>query len=102
MKQRTLAAQSGFERYTKKTRRAEFLEEVEQGVPWAELCALIEPVYPKAGQGRPPVGVERMLRIYFCSSGSTCRTRRWKRRCMNRCRCVALWTSIWVASRCRM
>ena len=34
-------------------------------VPWAELCALIEPVYPKAGKGRPPVGVERMLRIYF-------------------------------------
>src|SRR5664279_5032153 len=65
MKQRTLAAQSGFERYRKKTRRAEFLEEMEQVVPWAELCALIEPVYPKAGQGRPPVGVERMLRIYF-------------------------------------
>ena len=65
MRQRTLAAQSGFERYTKKTRRAEFLEEMEQVVPWAELCALIEPVYPKAGQGRPPVGVERMLRIYF-------------------------------------
>ena len=65
MKQRTLATQSGFERYTKKTRRAEFLEEMEQVVPWAELCALIEPVYPKAGQGRPPVGVERMLRIYF-------------------------------------
>jgi transposase, IS5 family len=64
MRQRTLAAQSGFERYTKKTRRAEFLEEMEQVVPWAELCALIEPVYPKAGQGRPPVGVERMLRIY--------------------------------------
>jgi len=41
-------------------RRAEFLEEMEQVVPWAELCALIEPVYPKAGQGRPPVGVERM------------------------------------------
>src|ERR1035441_10381761 len=65
LKQRTLAAQSGFERYTKKTRRAEFLEEMEQVVPWAELCALIEPVYPKAGQERPPVGVERMLRIYF-------------------------------------
>src|ERR1035438_8227421 len=64
MRPRTLAAQSGFERYTKKTRRAGFLEEVEQVVPWAELCALIEPVYPKAGQGRPPVGVERMLRIY--------------------------------------
>jgi transposase, IS5 family len=65
MKQRTLAAQSGFERYTKKTRRGLFLEEMEQVVPWAALCALIEPVYPKAGQGRPPVGVERMLRIYF-------------------------------------
>ena len=65
MKQRTLAAQSGFERYTKKTRWALFLEEMEQVVPWAELSALIEPVYPKAGQGRPPVGVERMLRIYF-------------------------------------
>ena len=65
MKQRTLAAQSGFERYTKKTRRALFLEEMEQVVPWAELCALIEPVYPKVGPGRPPVGAKRMLRIYF-------------------------------------
>jgi len=56
---------TGFERYSKKTRRAEFLEEMEQVVPWRKLCALIEPVYPKAGNGRPPVGVERMLRIYF-------------------------------------
>ena len=56
---------TGFERYTKKTRRAQFLEEMEQVVPWAKLCALIEPHYPKAGGGRPPVGVERMLRIYF-------------------------------------
>src|SRR5271167_3236590 len=65
MKQRTLAMMNGFERYSKKTRRAAFLEEMEQVVPWAELCALIEPVYPKAGNGRQPVGVERMLRIYF-------------------------------------
>ncbi len=56
---------SGFERYTKKTKRALFLEEMEQVVPWCELCALIEPSYPKPGNGRPPVGVERMLRIYF-------------------------------------
>jgi len=56
---------TGFERYTKKTRRAIFLEEMEQVVPWRELCALIEPHYPKPGNGRPPVGVERMLRIYF-------------------------------------
>jgi transposase, IS5 family len=56
---------TGFERYTRKTRRALFLEEMEQVVPWRELCALIEPHYPKPGNGRPPVGVERMLRIYF-------------------------------------
>ena len=56
---------TGFERYSKKTRRALFLEEMEKVVPWAKLCALIEPHYPKAGNGRPPVGVERMLRIYF-------------------------------------
>jgi len=56
---------NGFERYSKKTRRAQFLEEMEQVVPWAKLCALLEPHYPKPGNGRPPVGVERMLRIYF-------------------------------------
>jgi IS5 family transposase len=65
MKQRTLAMMTGFERYTKKTRRAQFLEEMEQVVPWGQLCALIEPHYPKQGNGRPPIGVERMLRIYF-------------------------------------
>jgi len=65
MKQQTLAMANGFERYNKKTRRAEFLEEMEQVVPWAELSALIEPMYPRAGNGRHPVGLERMLRIYF-------------------------------------
>ena len=55
---------TGFERYAKKTRRAEFLEEMELVVPWAELVALVEPHYPKAGNGRRPVGVERMLRMY--------------------------------------
>src|SRR5271170_1146032 len=65
MKQRTLAMANGFERYGKKTRRALFLEEMEQVVPWSKLSALAEPHYPKAGNGRHPVGVERMLRIYF-------------------------------------
>jgi IS5 family transposase len=65
MKLRTLAMMMGFEQYAKKTRWAQFLEEMEQVVPWAKLCGLIEPHYPKAGNGRPPVGVERMLRIYF-------------------------------------
>ncbi len=64
MKQMTLSAGS-FDRYSKTTRRAAFLAEMDRVVPWSALCALIEPVYPKAGNGRPPVGLERMLRIYF-------------------------------------
>src|SRR6266699_6772265 len=63
--QRTLAMMTGFERYTKKTRRAIFLEEMEQVVPWAKLWALIEPHYPKPGNGRRPKELEQMLRIYF-------------------------------------
>ena len=64
MRQLTLAT-AGFERYVKTTRRAAFLAEMDRTVPWRELCALIEPVYPKSGNGRQPVGLERMLRIYF-------------------------------------
>ena len=64
MKQMSLA-RGGFERYGKTTRRAAFLAEMDRVVPWAQLCALIEPHYPKAGRGRHPVGLERMLRIHF-------------------------------------
>jgi IS5 family transposase len=64
MKQLTLAT-VGFERYAKLTRRAAFLTEMERVVPWPALCGLIEPFYPKPGNGRPPIGIERMLRIYF-------------------------------------
>ena len=38
---------------------------MERVVPWAELVAFIEPVYPKGQRGRPPIGIERMLRLYF-------------------------------------
>lgn len=38
---------------------------MEQIVPWPELRAVIEPYYRKAGKGRPPVGLDRMLRMYF-------------------------------------
>jgi transposase, IS5 family len=41
------------------------LTEIERVVPWPALSALIDPFYPKPGNGRPPIGVERMLRIYF-------------------------------------
>ncbi|MDR3455483.1 MAG: IS5 family transposase [Rhodoferax sp.] len=69
MKQRTLAMAadqgSGYEQYRKLTRRDEFLKTMEAIVPWAALCEVIEPHYPKAGNGRPPIGLERMLRIHF-------------------------------------
>ncbi|MGR4868236.1 IS5 family transposase [Variovorax sp. LARHSF232] len=64
MKQISLA-RGGFDRYSKTTKRAAFLAEMDRVVPWAQLCALIEPHYPKAGRGRHPVGLERMLRIHF-------------------------------------
>jgi IS5 family transposase len=65
MKQQTLAVAAGFERFGRQSRRAEFLSQMEVVVPWAELVALIQPHYPDTGKGRPPVGIERMLRIYF-------------------------------------
>ncbi len=64
MKQMTLAGAKGFEKHSRATRKAEFLARMESLMPWAEFCALIEPHYPKAGNGRPPVGLERMLRMY--------------------------------------
>jgi len=64
MKQMTLGS-TGFEKHAKATRRAQFLAEMDRVVPWKELCALIEPAYSKGATGRPPVGLERMLRIYF-------------------------------------
>jgi len=66
--QKTLANASTFEKYKKPTKREKFLAEMERVVPWKELYALIEPFYPKAGKGRPPVGLERMLRIHFLQS----------------------------------
>jgi IS5 family transposase len=54
-----------FAKYGRKSRRELFLDEMEQIVPWAELLALVEPHYAKAGKGRQPVGLSIMLRTYF-------------------------------------
>jgi IS5 family transposase len=66
MKKQLTLASNEFERFRKPTRREKFLAEMSTVVPWTELCALIEPHYPKAGSvgGRPPAGLERMLRIH--------------------------------------
>src|SRR3974390_3491054 len=64
MRQLTLAT-AGFGKHSKQTRRAAFLAEMEQVVPWRELCAVVEPHYPKPGNGRRPLGLERMLRLHL-------------------------------------
>jgi transposase, IS5 family len=49
----------------KQTRRDKFLAEMDVVVPWARLVERLRPLYPKGERGRPPIGLERMLRIYF-------------------------------------
>jgi len=49
----------------KVTRKERFLQEMDQVIPWTMLLKPIRKHYPKAGQGRQPIGLEIMLRIYF-------------------------------------
>ena len=65
MKQQTLAVATDQnaqdEQYRRPTKRDLFLAKMDKIVPRDALSAVIEPHYPKAGNGRPPVGLERML-----------------------------------------
>jgi len=58
-------SQAEFAAKKKTTRREKFLTRMEALLPWAQLLAVIEPFYPKGQRGRPPLGLERMLRVYF-------------------------------------
>jgi IS5 family transposase len=64
MKQTSFAS-AAWERKGKVTRRERFLAEMDAVIPWAPILALIEPHYPKAGDGTQPMPLERMLRVYF-------------------------------------
>ena len=64
MKQTTFASVA-WEKKGKITRRERFLAEMDAVIPWSRLLALIEPHYPKAGNGTQPKPMEQMLRIYF-------------------------------------
>lgn len=64
MKQTTFAS-AAWDRKGKVTRRERFLAEMDTVIPWTRLLKLIEPHYPKAGNGTQPMPMERMLRIYF-------------------------------------
>jgi IS5 family transposase len=69
MQQKTLAMAAdqgaGFEQYRRPTKRDTFLKTMNDIVPWAQLCDVIEPHYPKGQGGRPTIGLERMLRMHF-------------------------------------
>jgi IS5 family transposase len=65
MRQLSFACQPSFEQFARASRREQFVNTMEAVVPWAELEALIEPYYPKAGKGRQPVGLGTMLHVYF-------------------------------------
>ena len=80
LKQQTLAMavdQSGYEQSCKPERRDEFLATMEAIVPRAALCAGIERHYPKAGNGRPPIGLERSLRRFVSIEASAGRLAAW-------------------------
>ncbi len=64
----TLATGTGFELHARLTRKADFLAKMESLMPCSELCALIEPHYPKSANGRPPIGLERILRMYWVAN----------------------------------
>ena len=49
----------------KQTRREKFLASMEEVVPWDEILSALKPYYPEGKRGRPPIGLERMLRLYF-------------------------------------
>ena len=55
--------------HKKKTRREEFLEIMDEMIPWDEWVGVIEPYYPKGKRGRPPMGIEKMLRMYLLQIG---------------------------------
>jgi IS5 family transposase len=65
MRQLTLARQVEFQRYSKKTRREQFLDDMERVMPWAGLLSLVTPHYSKGETGRKPVGLAIMLRVHF-------------------------------------
>ena len=104
MKQQTLAMAAdqgaGFERYRRRTKREDFLDSMNAIVPWAALCAVIEPHYPKAGNGRPPIGLERMLRIHLLQHWFNLADNAIEEAFTTSSVCAASWALIWVWSEC--
>lgn len=58
-------AQAEYVGKKKVTRREKFLSDIESVLPWARLVGVVQSHYPRGERGRPPIGIERILRIYF-------------------------------------
>jgi IS5 family transposase len=65
MTNQTTFAHAEFSAKKKSTRRERFLARMEEVIPWEHMLAVVAPHYPKDERGRPPIGLERMLRVYF-------------------------------------
>jgi hypothetical protein len=91
---------AGFEKYRKKTRKEQFLEEMETIIPWQELTEAIVPFYPNPeGAGRRPIGIERMLRSTSSNTGSICPIRPSRKLFTTPAPCASSWVSISAGSR---
>jgi|HubBroStandDraft_6_1064221.scaffolds.fasta_scaffold28633_4 hypothetical protein len=85
---------TGFEQYTRKTRRTIFLEEWNRWCRGASCARWWSHIIRSLGTGGHPWEWSACCGFTFCSSGSTCRTRRWKRRCTTRRGCGSSWALI--------
>ena len=85
----------------KQTRRDVFLAEMERAVPWARLVERLRPFYPKGGRGRPPIGLERMLRIHCLQQWYGLSDAAMEEELYESQPCAASPASIWRWRRCR-
>ncbi len=99
MGQLTLAQQAEFQRYSKQTRREQFVEEMDTVMPWGSCWRWLRRTIQKAKQAASRLGLKSCYGSIFCSSGSRFPARRWKMRSMNRRCCGALPASLWAAPR---
>ncbi|GAB0153849.1 hypothetical protein MnBA_32490 [Marinobacterium sp. BA1] len=93
MDQQLTFADSEFSNKRRQTRKEKFLGRMDKLIPWARLEAVIEPHYPKAGNGRRPYPLSTMLRIHCMQQWYT---PPWKRRCMRSRPCGCLLDCHWT------
>jgi IS5 family transposase len=92
-------ADSEFSTKRRQTRKEIFLSRMEQILPWQNMTAVIEPFYPKAGNGRRPYPLETMLRIHCMQHWYNLSDGAWKMPCTKSPPCACLPDYPWIAAR---